>query len=121
MPFLGPFLTGRGIGAVGIGLITAAFSLPKITYAPVLGWLVDRGRWRPGLLSAHVALSLAAALMMVWVRGPLMLGLAVLMLGLGYGAVLPVVETAVLERGRRGRGQLPELLYGIQEPLRELA
>lgn len=98
LPFLGPFLAGRGLGAVEVGLVTAAFSLAKLAYAPFLGRWVDRGGWFPGLLSVHMAVSVAAALVVVRAADPLLLGVAFLLVGLGYGTVLPVVEAAVLER-----------------------
>ena len=98
LPFLGPFLAGRGLGAVAVGLVTAAFSLAKLAYAPFLGRWVDRGGWIPAMLSVHVAFSLAAALVVVGARNPWLLGAAFLAVGLGYGTVLPLVEAAVLER-----------------------
>jgi PPP family 3-phenylpropionic acid transporter len=98
LPFLGPFLKARGLDAVGVGLATAAFSLAKLAYAPWLGRAVDRGWWFPGLLSAHMAIAAAASLMIIRVGDPWVLGLALLLVGLGYGAVLPLVEAAVLER-----------------------
>ena len=55
LPFLGPFLAARGLGAVAVGLVTAAFSLAKLGYAPFLGSWIDRGRWFPGLLGVHMA------------------------------------------------------------------
>jgi len=98
LPFLGPFLTERGLGAVAVGLVTAAFSLAKLAYAPFLGRWVDRGGWVPGLLSLHVGFSLAAAFVVVKAENPWILGVAFLAVGLGYGTVLPLVEAAVLER-----------------------
>lgn len=98
LPFLGPFLSGRGLGAVAVGLVTAAFSLAKLGYAPFLGRWVDRGGWVPGMLSLHVVFSLAAALVVIRAENPWVLGVAFLAVGLGYGTVLPLVEAAVLER-----------------------
>jgi PPP family 3-phenylpropionic acid transporter len=98
LPFLGPFLADRGLGAVAVGLVTAAFSLAKLAYAPFLGRWVDRGGWIPAMLSIHVAVSVAAALVVVGSRNPWVLGAAFLVVGLGYGTVLPLVEAAVLER-----------------------
>lgn len=107
LPFLGPYLAHRGLGGISIGLATAAFSLPKLVYAPVLGVLVDRGRWFHGVLAAHLALSAAAALAVSqlsvgWTFVP-----AFFLVGLGYGTVLPLVEATVLERlPRPGYGAL---------------
>ena len=98
LPFLGPFLAQRGLGAVAVGLVTAAFSLAKLGYAPLLGRWVDGGGWVPGMLSLHMLLSVAAALLVIRTSDPWLLGLAFLVLGLGYGTVLPLVEAAVLER-----------------------
>jgi PPP family 3-phenylpropionic acid transporter len=98
LPFLGPFLTQRGLGAVAVGLVTAAFSLAKLGYAPVLGRWVDGGRWFPGMLSLHMLLSVAAAVVVIRATDPWALGFAFLVIGLGYGTVLPLVEAAVLER-----------------------
>jgi len=42
LPFLGPFLYQRGLDAVAVGLVTAAFSLAKLGYAPFLGRWIDR-------------------------------------------------------------------------------
>ena len=98
LPFLGPFLSGRGLGAVAVGLVTAAFSIAKLGYAPFLGRWVDRGGWVPGMLSLHVGFSLMAAVVVIKAENPWVLGLAFLAVGLGYGTVLPLVEAAVLER-----------------------
>ena len=98
LPFLGPFLTQRGLGAVAVGLVTAAFSLAKLGYAPLLGRWVDGGRWFTGMLSLHMLLSVAAALVVFRATDPWALGFAFLVIGLGYGTVLPLVEAAVLER-----------------------
>jgi PPP family 3-phenylpropionic acid transporter len=98
LPFLGPFLAERGLDAVSIGLVTAAFSLAKLGYAPFLGSWVDRGHWFPGVLSLHMAVSILAAVVVVRSVDPWLLGVAFLVMGLGYGTVLPLVEAAVLER-----------------------
>lgn len=98
LPFLGPFLSARGLGAVAVGLVTAAFSIAKLGYAPFLGRWVDRGGWVPGMLSLHVGFSLLAAVVVIKAENPWVLGLAFLAVGLGYGTVLPLVEAAVLER-----------------------
>lgn len=98
LPFLGPFLAHRGLSAVAIGLVTASFSLAKLVYAPFLARWVDRGRWFPGLLSVHMILAGAAGFVVVGATDPWALGAALLVMGLGYGTVLPLVEAAVLER-----------------------
>ena len=98
LPFLGPFLTQRGLDAVAVGFVTAAFSLAKLGYAPFLGRWVDRGRWFPGMLSMHMLVSIAAAVVVLRAVDAWVLGLAFLVMGLGYGTVLPLVEAAVLER-----------------------
>ncbi len=98
LPFLGPYLASRGLGGVGIGLATAAFSLPKLVFAPVLGLLVDRGRWFRGLLTAHVGLSALAAFAIAWIVVPWTYAPALFLIGVGYGTVLPLVEATVLER-----------------------
>lgn len=98
LPFLGPFLEHRGLGAVAVGLVTAAFSLAKLMYSPVLGRWVDRGGWLPGMLSLHMIIAVAAALVVTLTDDPWLLGGAFLAVGLGFGTVLPLVEAAVLER-----------------------
>ena len=98
LPFLGPFLENRGVAAVGIGLITALFSVGKIVYSPQLGSLVDRGFWFRGLLTLHLMLSIVCAVGLHWLQGPWLLGGAFFIIGLGYGAVLPLIEAAILER-----------------------
>ena len=98
LPFLGPFLTERGLDAVSVGLVTAAFSLAKLGYAPFLGRWIDRGRWFPGMLSLHMAVAIAAVVVVVRAVDAWALGAAFLVMGLGYGTVLPLVEAAVLER-----------------------
>ena len=98
LPFLGPFLTQRGLDAVAVGLVTAAFSLAKLGYAPFLGRWIDRGKWFPGMLSVHMLVSVAAAVVVVQTVDAWVLGAAFLVMGLGYGTVLPLVEAAVLER-----------------------
>jgi len=104
--YMGPYLMKRGVTAVAIGSITAAFSLAKLVYAPVLGARVDRGFWLPGLLTAHMAVSAAAACALGRFESALHLGILFFVAGLGYGTVLPLVESAVLER-------LPEGGYGV--------
>lgn len=105
LPFLGPFLELRGIGAVGIGLITAAVSLAKLVYAPLVGVMVDRGWWVRGMLVLHALLAAAAAALVAVFRGPWLLGAAFFVMGLGYATVLPLVEAAILERRlHRGYG-----------------
>jgi len=107
LPFLGPFLAARGLGAVGIGLVTSCFSLTKLAYAPVVGRLVDQGRWFRGVLSAHIALAIAAACAVPWIKTDWTLALVFLLVGLGHGTVLPLVEAAVLEKlPTPGYGQL---------------
>ena len=98
LPFLGPFLSDRGHGAVAVGLVTAAFSLAKLVYAPFLGRWVDGGGWFRGILSVHVILAVVASGAVIRVRDPWLLGFAFLVVGVGYGAVLPLIEAAVLER-----------------------
>lgn len=98
LPFLGPFLSQRGLEPVAVGLVTAAFSLAKLGYAPFLGGWVDRGRWFSGMLSLHMAVAIVAAVVIVRVADAWALGAAFLVAGLGYGTVLPLVEAAVLER-----------------------
>jgi len=105
LPFMGPFLQRSGVGAVGVGLITAAFALAKLIYSPLVGAVVDRGRWVAGVLVAHSAVAAACSFAISWFEGPLALGLAFFAIGLGYGTVLPLVEAAVLER-------LPSSGYG---------
>jgi PPP family 3-phenylpropionic acid transporter len=102
LPFLGPFLENRGVTAVGIGFITALFSLAKVVYAPPLGLMVDRGLWFRGLLTVHMALAVVPAVALYWLEGPVLIGGAFLIIGLGYGAVLPLIEASILERLAEG-------------------
>jgi PPP family 3-phenylpropionic acid transporter len=97
LPFLGPYLQENGLSAVAVGLITAAFSMARLLYTPFISMLVDRGRLFRGLLTAHLLLAVLAASVLVTGLSPLMIALAFLFIGLGYGTVLPVVEAAVLE------------------------
>lgn len=105
LPHLGPYLLDRGAGPVWIGVIVGGFSLAKLVYAPVVGHLVDRGRWWRGLLSAHLLVSVVAAALVPWAAGDLGFACAFFLVGLGFGTVLPLVEAAVLER-------LPATGYG---------
>jgi len=105
LPHLGPYLAFRGTSAVWVGIAMAAFSLAKLVYSPFVAGLVDRGGWRPGLLTGHVAVSLAAAVAMPWLDGGAALCVALFVVGFGYGTVLPLVEATVLER-------LPATGYG---------
>ncbi len=99
LPYLGPYLQHRGVTAVGIGLVTAAFSLSKLAYAPILGAAVDRGVWFRGMLTLHVGVSLVSALALKTLgASPWHLGAAFFLIGLGYGTVLPLVEASILER-----------------------
>ncbi len=105
LPFLGPYLQWRGFAAWTIGIVTAALSLSKLGYAPWVAGLADRGRWRRGALVGHAVVATAAAAALGLLRPAWLVALAVLVLGTGYGAVVPVVEAAVLER-------LPPFAYG---------
>lgn len=105
LPFLGPYLEWRGVGAVGVGLITAGFSLTRVVYTPLLGMRVDRGWWCQGLLTSHVVVAALAAMALVHLEAPVAVGVAVVVVGLGYGTVLPLVEAAILDR-------LPATGYG---------
>lgn len=111
LPLLGPYLEDRGVAAVGVGLITALFSLPKLVYTPLLGARVDQGLWFPGLLTLHLAVSIAAAGAVARLEGAWALGAAFFLIGLGYGTVLPLVEASVLERLPPG-GYGPLRLWG---------
>jgi len=106
LPFLGPYLDQRGIGAIGVGLITAAFSVPRVVYTPLVAAAVDKGHGRIGLLTAHLSAGIIAAVSLLWVSSPLYAGAALLVVGAGYGTVLPLVETAILSR-------LPTQGYGV--------
>lgn len=105
LPFLGPYLEWRGVGAVGVGLITAGFSLTRVVYTPLLGTRVDRGLWCNGLLTVHLVVALMAALALAHLETPVAVGAAMVAVGLGYGTVLPLVEAAILDR-------LPATGYG---------
>jgi len=111
LPLLGPYLEDRGVAAVGVGLITALFSLPKLVYTPLLGARVDRGMWFPGMLALHLVVSIAAAAAVARLEGGWALGAAFFLIGLGYGTVLPLVEASVLERLPPG-GYGPLRLWG---------
>jgi len=102
LPFLGPYLEARGISAVGIGIITAAFSLAKLVYSPMVASAVDRGMWFRGMLTVHLAISIGSLLMVMSSSSrPEFLAFAFFLIGLGYGTVLPLVEAAVLEGIKR--------------------
>jgi len=105
LPFLGPYLEWRGVGAVGVGLITAGFSLTRVVYTPFLGLRVDGGWWRKRLLTFHLVVAVGAGLALVCLEAPAAIGVAVVVVGLGYGTVLPLVEAAILDR-------LPATGYG---------
>jgi len=111
LPLLGPYLEDRGVAALGVGLITALFSLPKLVYAPVLGARVDRGLWFRGVLTLHLAVSIVAAAAVGRLDGAWALGVALFLVGLGHGTVLPLVEATVLERLPPG-GYGPLRLWG---------
>jgi PPP family 3-phenylpropionic acid transporter len=107
LPMLGPWLEGRGVEPVGIGLVTAAFSLAKLVYTPVVAHRVDRGGWRPGLLTVHLILAAGVAAALPAFDSTASLVLAFLVIGAGHGTVLPLVEAMVLERVRdHGYGRL---------------
>jgi PPP family 3-phenylpropionic acid transporter len=107
LPFLGPYLETRGVSAVGIGIITAAFSLAKLVYSPMIASAVDRGFWFRGMLTVHLAISIGSLLMVMSSSNRLeFLAFSFFVVGLGYGTVLPLVEAAVLE-------DLPRRSYGL--------
>jgi MFS transporter, PPP family, 3-phenylpropionic acid transporter len=99
LPYLGPYLQHLGVTAVGIGLITATFSLAKLAYAPIVGVAVDNGFWFRGMLTLHVGVSLVCAFALRFLDTDAWhLAIAFFLVGLGYGTVLPLVEATVLER-----------------------
>jgi PPP family 3-phenylpropionic acid transporter len=98
LPFLGPYLQENRLSAVAVGLITAAFSMARLLYTPFISMLVDRGHIFRGLLTIHLLLAVLAAAALATGLTPLMIAVAFLLIGLGYGTVLPVVEAAVLEQ-----------------------
>jgi PPP family 3-phenylpropionic acid transporter len=105
MPFAGPYLETRGLGAVGIGCVVAAFSLAKVVYSPWIGRLADRGRWGRGLLLTHGLVAAAAALALPLARGAWSMGVVMVVIGIGYGTILPLVEAAVLSHAPAGYGR----------------
>jgi PPP family 3-phenylpropionic acid transporter len=98
LPMLGPWLEQRGVEPVGIGLVTAAFSLAKLIYTPWVAHRVDHGGWRPGLLTLHLVLAAATAVALPAFGSTGALVVAFLAIGAGHGTVLPLVEAMVLER-----------------------
>ena len=107
--FLGPYLRSQGLSPVAIGIITAAVPLGKILWAPLVGAAVDRGRWFPGILSMHLVVGIGAAAALPVLTGFTSILLAMMLIGFAHGAVLPLVEAAVLDRvppGTYGRLRL---------------
>jgi PPP family 3-phenylpropionic acid transporter len=100
--FLGPYLRAQGLSPVAIGVITAAVPLGKIVWGPLVGAAVDRGRWFTGILSAHLAVGIAAAAALPLLEGFSSHLLTMLLVGFAHGAVLPLVEAAVLDRVSSG-------------------
>ncbi len=96
LPFLGPYLAGRGIAPATIGWVVAAFSLVRAFYSPLVGRVADLGHWRHGWLAAHLLAAAVAAAAVPWAPSVTWVVVGVVVLGSGHGAVLPLVEAHLL-------------------------
>jgi PPP family 3-phenylpropionic acid transporter len=113
MPFLAPWIQGRGMGPAAIGVLLALPALFKILAPWCWGRWADRSGRRRELL-AVAALTAAAALAgLVFSGGPLVLALLMLLYSFARAPVLPYVEATSLEQSDlRGYAYGPVRLWG---------
>jgi len=98
LPFLAPWLQGRGLGALGIGLLMALPPMFKVVAPWLWGRWADRGGRRGQLLVVACFLS-AAALTAMTVPGPLwLLCLLMAVYGFARAPILPYIEVTALEQ-----------------------
>lgn len=113
VPFLGPWLEGRGLDAMGIGALTAMLALFNVLAPWSWGRWADESGRRPLLAliaaaSAGLALLAAVATRSVW---PLVGCVA--LYGFSRSALLPYVEATSLEQATlRGFAYGPVRLWG---------
>jgi len=113
LPFLAPWLQGRGLGALGIGLLMAVPPMFKVVAPWLWGHWADRGGRRGPLLVVACFLS-AAALTAMTVSGPLwLLCLFMAIYGFCRAPILPYIEATVLEQSEsRNFAYGPVRLWG---------
>jgi PPP family 3-phenylpropionic acid transporter len=113
MPFLAPWLQGRGLGALGIGLVMALPPLFKVATPWLWGRWADRGGRRRQLLIVACFIA-ATALAAMTIPAPLpVLCLLVGLYGFARAPIIPYLEATALEQSEsRGFAYGPVRLWG---------
>ena len=113
MPFLAPWIQGRGMGPAAIGVLLALPALFKIVAPWIWGRWADRGDRRRELLLVASLTAAAALAGMVLSGGLVALALLMLLYSFARAPVLPFIEATSLEQSeRRGFAYGPIRLWG---------
>jgi PPP family 3-phenylpropionic acid transporter len=98
MPFLAPWIQGRGLGPAAIGMLLALPPLFKIVAPWCWGRWADRGGRRRELLLLAALAAGAALAGMVLTHGVAILALLMLLYSFARAPVLPYIEASWLEQ-----------------------
>jgi len=103
MPFLAPWLLGRGLGPVAIGLLLALPPLFKIAAPWSWGRWADRSGHRRELMLVAALVSGAATAALVGARRFWPIAALVAIYGFARAPILPYLEATALEQSERHR------------------
>jgi PPP family 3-phenylpropionic acid transporter len=103
MPFLAPWLQGRGLGPAAIGVLLALPPLFKIVAPWCWGRWADRGGRRRELLLLAALVAGSALAGMVLTHGVTLLALLMLLYSFARAPVLPYIEASSLEQSEARR------------------
>ena len=98
LPFLAPWLQGRGLGALGIGLLLSLPPMFKVIAPWLWGRWADRGGRRGPLLVVASLLSAAALTAMTLAEPLWLLCLFMAVYGFARAPILPYIEATALEQ-----------------------
>ncbi|HTO08752.1 MAG TPA: MFS transporter [Myxococcota bacterium] len=105
IPVLPHFVSSLGVGASGIGLITALYAVGLVLFLPLWGWVSDRIGRRPVLLVS--LLGTAASFVLLASAGSLTMVLIARFMGGFFGASIGTAQAAMTDltdEGSRAQG-----------------
>jgi DHA1 family tetracycline resistance protein-like MFS transporter len=105
IPVLPHFVSSFGVGASGIGLITALYAVGLVLFLPLWGWISDRIGRRPVLLVS--LLGTAASFLVLAFAGSLTTVLVARFMGGFFGASIGTAQAAMTDltdEGSRAQG-----------------
>jgi len=105
IPVLPHFVSSFGIGASGIGLITALYAVGLVLFLPLWGWISDRVGRRPVLLVS--LLGTAASFLLLAFASSLTMVLVARFMGGFFGASIGTAQAAMTDltdEGSRAQG-----------------